>query len=208
MARRITISAEEALMEVDQWDLSESKSDDDDELDLTMDESIFDDSDSRPMDTDIESSGSSDEDSDSSDNSGWSAWRSNDPDFPHRPFTVQNPGVDFPSQPESELELLQHFLTDKMPIELVTATNAYAVIKLSGKAFSNNSVWFEWKDVTLVEMKAYLGVIMNITMNEKPDVKFFFNRNWTQYCPFFLDIFSRRRFLQIHWMFHMNHEVA
>ena len=173
MARRITISAEEVLMEVDQWDLSESKSDDDDELDLTMDESIFDDSDSRPMDTDIESSGSSDKDSDSSDNSGWSAWRSNDPDFPHRPFAVQNPVVHFPSQPESELEALQHFLTDEMLIELVTATNAYAVIKLSGKAFLNNSVWFEWKDVTLVEMKAYLGVITNITMNDKPDVKFF-----------------------------------
>ena len=105
MARRV-LSAEEALMEVDQWDLSESESDDDDELDQTMDESIFDDSDSGPMDTDVESSGSSDEDSDNSDNSDWSAWQSNDPDFPHRPFTVQNPGVHFPSQPESELEAL------------------------------------------------------------------------------------------------------
>ena len=188
MARRV-FSAEEALMEVDQCDLSESESDDD-ELDPTMDESIFDDLDSGPMDTDIESSGSSDEDSDSFDDSGWSAWRSNDPDFPHRSFTVQNPEVHFPFQPESELEALRHFLTDELLMELVTATNAYAVIKLSRKAFSNNSVWFEWKDVTLVEMKAYLGVIMNIAMNDKPDVKSFFSQNWTQYCPSFLDIFS------------------
>ena len=43
MARRVTLSAE-ALMEVDQWDLSDAESDDD-ELDLTMDKSIFDDSD-------------------------------------------------------------------------------------------------------------------------------------------------------------------
>ena len=64
MAKRV-FSAEEALMEVDLCDHSESKSDDD-KLDLTMDESIFDDSDSGPMDTDIERSGSSDEDSDSS----------------------------------------------------------------------------------------------------------------------------------------------
>ena len=177
MARRV-LSAEEALMEVDQWNLSESESDDDDELDLTMDESIFDDSDSGPMDTDVVSSGSSDEDSDNSDHSGWSAWQSNDPDFPHRPFTVQNPGVHFPSQPESKLEAFQHFLTDELLMELVTATNAYAVISLSGKAFSNNSVWFEWTDVTLVEMKAYLGVIMNMGMNDKPDVKSFFSQNW------------------------------
>ena len=113
MARRVTLFAEEALMEMDQWDLSHSENDDD-ELDLTMDKSIFDDSDSGPMHTDIESSGSNDEGSDSSDNSGWSAWRSNDSDFPHRPFTVQNPEVHFPSQPESELEVLQHFLTDEL----------------------------------------------------------------------------------------------
>ena len=117
MARRV-LSAEEALMEVVQWDLYESESGDDDELDLTMDESIFDDSDSGPMDTDVESSGSSDEDSDSPNDSGWSAWQSNDPDFPHRPFTVQNSGVHFPSQPESELAL-QHFLTDELLMELV-----------------------------------------------------------------------------------------
>ena len=202
MARRV-LSAEEALMEVNQCGLSETESDDD-ELDLTMEESIFDDSDSGPMDTDVESSGASDEDSDSSDDSDWSAWQSNDPDFPHSPFTVQNPGVHFPSQPKSELEALQHFLTDELLMELVTATNAYAVISLSRKAFSNNFVWFEWKDITLVETKAYLGVIMNMAMNDKPDVKSFFSRNWTQYCPFFLDIFSPRRFLQIHWMFHMK----
>ena len=89
-------------------------------------------------------------------------------------------------------------------MELVTATNAYAVISLSGKAFLNNSVWFEWKDGTLVEMKAYLGVIMNMAMNDKADVKSFFSRNWTQYCPFFFDIFSQQRFLQIHWMFHIK----
>ena len=71
MARRV-LSAEEALIEVNQCGLSEAESDDD-ELDLTMEESIFDDSDSGPMDTDVESSGASDEDSDSSDDSGWSA---------------------------------------------------------------------------------------------------------------------------------------
>ena len=98
MARRV-LFAEEALMEVNQCGLSETESDDD-ELDLTMEESIFDDSDSGAMDTDVESSGVSDEDSDSSDDSGWSAWQSNDPDFPHSLFTVQNPGVHFPFQPE------------------------------------------------------------------------------------------------------------
>ena len=169
-----------------------------------MDESIFDDSESEPMNTDVESSEFRDEDSDSSDDSGWRARQSNDPDFPHCPFTVRNPGVHFPSQPASELEALQHFLTEELLMELVAATNAYAVISLGGKAFSNNSVWFKWKDVTLVEMKAYFGVIMNMAMNDKPDVKSFLFGIGHKYCPFFLDVFSRRRFLQIHWRFRMK----
>ena len=45
---------------------------------------------------------------------------------------------------------------------------------------------------------------MSMAMNDKPDVKLFFSRNWTQHMPFFLEIFFRRRFLQIHWMFHMK----
>ena len=55
MARRDTIFAEKVLMEVDQWDLSESENDND-EFDPTVDKSIFDDSGSEPVDTDIESS--------------------------------------------------------------------------------------------------------------------------------------------------------
>ena len=193
MARNF-MNLDEAIMEFDEL----SESDSDDML------STFDESDSDFLDTDIENSESSDEESDNFDNAGWTTWGTNDPDLPHHPFTVPNPGVHFSSQPESELEALQHFLSDELLMELVVATNAHAIIKLSGKTFSNNSVWYRWKDVTLSEMKAYLGVVMNMSMNDKPDVKMFFSRDWTQHMPFFLDVFSRRRFLQIHWMLHLK----
>ena len=65
-------------------------------------------------------------------------------------------------------------------------------------------MFYKWKDVTLQELKAYLGVILKIAMTEKSDVKDHFSKEWTEYSPFFLDIFSRRRFLQIHWMFHLK----
>ena len=51
--------------------------------------STFEDSDSDFMNTDIESSESSDEESDNFDDAGWTAWGTNDPDFPHHPFTVK-----------------------------------------------------------------------------------------------------------------------
>ena len=88
--------------------------------------------------------------------------------------------------------------------EIVTATNAYAAIRLNNKQLTNNSTFYKWKDVTLQELKAYLGVILKMAMTEKPDVKDCFSKEWTEYSPFFLDIFSRRRFLQIHWMLHLK----
>ena len=148
------------------------------------------------MDTDIESSESSDEESDNLNSTGWTASRASDPDFAHHFFTVPNSGVHFLSPPECELEELQHFLTDELLMELVTATNAYAIIKLCGKTFSNNFVWYKWKDVTLSEVKAYLGVVMNMSMNDKPDVKLLFSRDWTQHMPFFWKFFASGAFFK------------
>ena len=88
--------------------------------------------------------------------------------------------------------------------KIVTATNTYATIRLNNKQLLNNSTFYKWKDVTLQELKAYLGVVLKMTMTEKPDMKDYFSKEWTEYSPFFLDIFSHRRFLLIHWMLHLK----
>ena len=75
-----------------------------------MDLNTVDDSDSDPIDTGIASGKFSNDERDSFDSTGWSVLGASDPDFPHHPFTVQNLGVHFPSQLESELEPLQHIL--------------------------------------------------------------------------------------------------
>ena len=38
-------------------------------------------------------------------------------------------------------------------------------------------------------MEAYLGVVLKMTLVEKPDVKSYFSREWTEYYPFFLMCF-------------------
>ena len=38
-------------------------------------------------------------------------------------------------------------------MQIVTATNAYALIRLGGKNVTNNSIWHRWKPVTLSELK-------------------------------------------------------
>ena len=87
--------------------------------------------------------------------------------------------------------------------ECVTATNAYASIKLHGKTFSNNLIWHRWQDVTFPEFTAYLGVILKMAINEKSDIKTISAVNGFKHNHI-LSIFLRRRFLQIHWMTHLK----
>ena len=147
----------------------------------------------------------SDSDNDSDDDSsGWRQWLPSDIDFEHFQFTAKNVGPTFDTTPQTELECFQRFFTDEVLNKIVTATNAYATIRLNNKQLTNNSTFYKWKDVTLQELKAYLGVILKMEMTEKPDVTDCFSKEWTEYSPYFLDILSRRRFLQIHWMLHLK----
>ena len=45
---------------------------------------------------------------------------------------------------------------------------------------------------------------MNMSLNDKPQIFDFFSKSWSVYMPFFSQIFSRSRFLQIHWMLHVS----
>ena len=128
----------------------------------------------------------------------------NDVEFSHVPFLPQNVGPNVGEIPQSELDSFQNFMSDEILMQIVKATNAYAVIYLNNKSLTSSSIWYQWKDLTLPELKAYLGIILKMAIVEKSDVKDYFSKKWTEYYPFFLDVFSRCRFLQIHWMLHVK----
>jgi len=142
------------------------------------------------------------DDFDSGNGSGWRSWLAGDNDFAHYPFTAQNVGPHFSSAPASELECFQNFVSDDLLNEFVAATNASATIELTGKTLGRGSTWQGWADVTLRGMKAYVGVMLNMALTKKCDVKDYFSLKWSEYCPFFRDVFTRKRCQQIHWMLH------
>lgn len=39
-------------------------------------------------------------------------------------------------------------------------------------------MWWSWKEVDLVEIKAFLGVIINMAMNPKPELGDYFSTDW------------------------------
>ena len=157
------------------------------------------------LEIDLESSDESDDEGDDDGgNDTCRSWRTGNSNILKHPFTVQNPGIHFLEHPDQKIDAFQSFLTNDLLHEFVTAINAFDTIKLHRKTFTHHSIWYNWQDVTLTEMKAYLDVILNMASSEKPDVKTYFSRSWIEFCPFYLDIFSRRRFLQIHWMLHLK----
>ncbi|XP_041093516.1 piggyBac transposable element-derived protein 4-like [Polyodon spathula] len=122
--------------------------------------------------------------------------------FTKFPFTVINKGYQGRTGLKTELEFFQLFFTDALLTEIVNETNRHARAKLGGP-LRLNSIWNSWKPVTLPEMKAFVGVLLNMGLNVKTDIKEYFSEEWADRMPFFKDVFKRSRFLQIFWMLHL-----
>lgn len=117
----------------------------------------------------------------------WKKYSANDPDFTRLPFTVLRPGIQIPNNGSCEKEI-DFFLF----LQIVHETNRYAAEKIKKcKPLPKYSIWTTWKEVNLEEMKAFLGVIMNMALNPKSEMKDFFSQNWLNHMPFFTDVFSR-----------------
>lgn len=103
------------------------------------------------------------------------------------------------------LEFFQLFFTDSLLNEIVKETNRYAAEKIQkNMPLQKKSIWWQWQELTLPELKAFLGVIVNMGMNDKPEINDYFSNEWVDYQPFFKDVFNRDRFLQIFWNLHVS----
>lgn len=76
---------------------------------------------------------------------------------------------------------------------------------MSGKFYpKKHSIWNKWANISLEEIKAYFGEIFNMAINDKPGIFDYFSTDWVDCMPFFTDVFTRCRFLQIHWMLQIS----
>ena len=103
------------------------------------------------------------------------------------------------SKPE---EYVCMFLGELLQV-IVVDTNHYARAKFAAResAFpdKNHSAWV---DITLEEMMAFLGLVVNMNLIHKGDVREYWSTNPSRGTPFFREIFHRDRFLQILYNFH------
>lgn len=120
--------------------------------------------------------------------SSWTAYTDDLPDFPGVVFTVSDPGPQVGSSNlSSELEFFQLFFTDELIGEIVQETNQHAQEKISSMdSLAELSIWKSWEDTSVEELKAFLGVLMNMALNPKLHQGVFQPRNFED------AIFSRR----------------
>ena len=126
------------------------------------------------------------------------------PPPPVPPFTA-SPGVRVPLAPgSSPVQYLQLFLTTNnlSYLHVVKNTNTYAATKLESMPPSRRSLVSSWRPVSVVEMKAFIGVIINMGLVQLAQLKDYWGTHETVKLPFFRRIFSRDRFFQIFWMLH------
>ena len=87
---------------------------------------------------------------------------------------------------------------------ITQTTNDYARVRLGRMPPQRRSVFRNWRDITLIEIKVFIGVIIQMGMAQLSDIKDYWSTHITLNFPFFRSVFSRDRFLQIFWMLHVG----
>ncbi|XP_043498380.1 piggyBac transposable element-derived protein 1-like [Polistes fuscatus] len=88
-------------------------------------------------------------------------------------------GPHAPLDKEEPFDFFKLFVTDEMVNEIVIETNNYAAKKLYGKTLSPYSIWRNWRNVTIEEMWAFIGVIINMGTMPLANLQEYWSRNDT-----------------------------
>ena len=90
-----------------------------------------------------------------------------------QPFTARPDVALNLTECETPLHFFSVFMDDTAWNFLVEHTNQYAAVKLAAAPPSRRSLYSNWRDVTMDEMKAFVGVILNMGVVQLPDIRDF-----------------------------------
>ena len=93
-------------------------------------------------------------------------------------------------------------VTNRMLTEIVNETNRY--VRQSLQAQGKNPSDWDKKQVTLVKMKAWLGLIMAMSIHKLPAIVDYWKDDWILGVPAFSSIMLRNRFQEILRYLHLN----
>ena len=87
---------------------------------------------------------------------------------------------------------------------IMDTMNEYARISLGRMPPQRCSLFRRWRHITLPEIKAFVGLIVNMGLVQLSDIKDYWSPHVTLHLPFFRTVFPQDHFLQIYWMLHVG----
>lgn len=123
------------------------------------------------------------------------------------PIFNLNKGINIPESFNSDTSPIDYFslfFNEGIRQYICEETNHFANKRIS-EPLSPFSRWKHWTPITDIELKAFLGTVLNMGIIPLPNIESYFARSWESRIPFFGDVFSQREFLNIFWMLHFNH---
>ena len=119
------------------------------------------------------------------------------------PFTGV-PGVNLPiARNAMPLQYFELFMTTSIWQYIIQTTNSYANTRIGANPPRRRSLFRNWKDISLVEIKAFVGLIIQMGLAHLSDIKDYWSTHQTLNFPFFRSL-SQDHFLQIFWMLHVD----
>lgn len=129
---------------------------------------------------------------------GWKRYSPDEPDFEKFVFSGQKRFIPDINKPmENELNFFQFFFDDELLQEIVDATNLY-VFEFKDTE-SIDGVYYKYYNISISEMKAFLGIFILMGIDVKPEIKDYFSNNSLLRQNIYRSIFTRHRFLQIYY---------
>lgn len=148
-----------------------------------------------------------DNSSDSENGNGWAeVGENNDPGYTHNFGFQELPGLKHcPPRNSSPVTYFRLFFTTAILENFVKYTNLYAdqFIFANRDSFKEYSRSKKWKPVTVLEMQAFISVLINMGLIKKPTIYSYWWTGSSQYIPWFGRMFTRNRFQAILQFFHL-----
>ena len=108
---------------------------------------------------------------------------------------------------ETPQDYFTSFFSEEVFELIVKETNVYAnLLRDKQQPLAPRSRLANWKDVDVAEMKAFIGLILNMGMIRVPTLQDYWSTDITTHIPFFSQVMSRDRFLQILSCLHLSHQ--
>lgn len=123
------------------------------------------------------------------------------------PIYNVNKGPVLPSTFDSDTQPIDYFslfFNDTIIDLICSETNLFANNKLASGPSPKARIT-KWQDITPIDFKAFLGVIINMGLMPLPNITNYFSTARESNIPFFSDIFSKNDFERIFWNLHFTH---